>query len=110
MASPRELDDRACVREAFGDRLTLAMAERFGELLAAPKPHAERAIARKISRTGQNQVAQSGEPRDGFGTCSQRGCEPGELGDSARDYRSAGAGAESQSIADPGCDRNYVLD
>src|SRR5262245_18789877 len=77
-------------------------APRLIEGTALRQGHAEGAIAREATRTGEDQVAETAEAREGLRSRSEGNAQPGDLGEPPGDERCSGVLAEAKAVAQPG--------
>src|SRR6202140_5468501 len=70
----------------------------------------EKAIAQLLVGEGQDEIAQTGEPHEGFAHGAEFYAETHHLGEPARDERHPSVGAEAHAVGDARSDRYDVLD
>jgi hypothetical protein len=108
---------RVCAVHALGDMAQIG--QHLGQRFAGRQLQADGAVAGLVAGGSEHQIAQPGQPHEGFGARAQRQAEPRHLGQSARDQRGApvqprharcAAGCVfGHAVADAGGNRQHVF-
>ena len=100
--------DRERVGHAFGDH-----AERgdgFFEGFALAEREADAVVARVLGEAGDDEVADAGEPGEGFLAAAESHAEAGHFRERAGDERGDGVVAEAEAVGHAGGDGIDVFD
>jgi len=93
---------------ALGDMTELG--EDCVELLALPQRQPDLAVAREVTRRGEDQVADARETHERLGSPAEPDAESGDLGQPARHERGARIEAKAETVRDASADGHDVLD